>query len=231
MHGARGIGLRADCAERGAGRAQAGRAESRPVGAVERLDADLQILLLRERKILAHRHIHVLGHIPAQVAELCVESPDVARELLAGRGVEARGVERDAVGLALLQVERTAQVNHIAPGRQHRTCLQRQHHIEFPSAHQSIAEARSEVEALVAADGQFVRCGEDVAQWPRIAGDALFRRGIGIVEVRQPVDQFTVDEVIDQREPVGEPLLQPHIETLEVGAARRVAEHHNAIAG
>src|ERR1035438_1181954 len=108
LHGARGIDLCADHAERGARRADVRRAESHPVGRVERLDADLQVLLLREREILAHRHIDVLGWVAPQIAELSVEGPDVVGELLARRDVEPRRIERRAVGLMRLEGERTS---------------------------------------------------------------------------------------------------------------------------
>ena len=66
---------------------------------------------------LEQGQVDVLVGIGPQIVELCGKGPDIVEELLAGNSVEHRGIERQAVGLVRLQVQRAPIVEHVAPGQ------------------------------------------------------------------------------------------------------------------
>src|SRR5260370_3531624 len=115
LHSARSIGVSRNLSERRTGRCQVGSAEGYAIGGVERLEPELKIFALAERESLDRREVEVLRRVPGQVAELRVEGPYVIPQLLRGDSVELRRIEREAIRLVPLQMERAAIVNHVAP--------------------------------------------------------------------------------------------------------------------
>src|SRR5258707_5948127 len=107
-------------------------------------------------------------------------------------------------------MERAAEINVVAP-TQRRSRLQSENAAELPSTNEGIDEAILQVDLQAAADGQVVGGCQHLAERTRVAGEALLRQGVAVVQVRQPVDQLVPDEIVDQRQTVGEPLLQADV--------------------
>ena len=141
LNSPRTVRLRADRSERGAGGADIRRRERNAIGRIEGLNTQLHVPLLRKREVLADGYIQVLTGIAPHVAELRIERPDVIGKLQRGRRDKSCYIEGESVRLVRLLVQRTSEIDHIAPRADDAARLHQHISVDLPPARQRVAQS------------------------------------------------------------------------------------------
>ena len=169
----------------------------RVVGQIVGFEAQFEAAVLAEGEALDDVGVQLVDAIGAQVVEGGREGAQVVVEGVGGLGVEGGGIERRAVDLAVVEVERRAEIDVIAGAGGAAVdaddgCagLILVHRGDDPAADQGVGQARLEVQLLALSDGQFVGDRRDEAIGVVGGRDALFGTRIagvepGIVSIRR----------------------------------------------
>ena len=127
----------------------------RVVGQIVGLQAQFEAAVLAEAEALHDVGVQLVDAVGAQVVEGGREGAQVVVECVGGLGVEGGGIERRAVDLAVVEVERRAQIDVIAGAGgaavdQGDGCagLILVDRVDDPAADQRVGQARLEVQLL-----------------------------------------------------------------------------------